>query len=177
MVFASFRADEARERLLQALQDVLADKVSFVMSGFIFEEYLNKPNLHQDPGRPREKLKMPFPKPGDLPPQYRRGEIEVIVIHKTHGIIIMDVKAVGDTFDELNKDEQEELEVVGRVLEKALTLMRKEKDVILHVVSDIPCTVPVSTMLVLPNLSRTMLKKVLDSDPGLRKVFWRDKNN
>ena len=165
------RADEAHERVLGALQEILAHMSCFVRSGFIFEEYLNKP-IHREPGRPREKSKMPFPKPGDLAPQYRRGELDVMVVHKSHGIIIIDVKAVGDTFAELEKNESEELAVVRKVLEKALALTRKEREVILHVVSDIPSTIPVSAMLVLPNLSRETLKKALDSDPGLRQVFW-----
>jgi hypothetical protein len=56
------------------------------------------------------------------------------------------------------------------VLEKALALMRKEKQVILHLISDIPCTIPVSTILVLPNLSRAKLRKALDCNPGLGRV-------
>ena len=159
------------ERLLQTLREVLTEKIWFSISGLTFDEYLNKLFAQKDPGQPRKKLKIPLPKPGDLPPQYRRGEIDVLLINKAHGLIIIDVKAVGDTFDELNMNEREKAELVKKVLVKALCLMRKEKDVVLHLVGDITCTVPVSTMLVLPNLRRPMLKTALDSDPGLREVL------
>ena len=161
------------ERFLQTLQEVLTEKIWFSISGPTFDGYLNKPIPRKDPGQPREKLKIPLPRTGDLLPQYRRGEIDVLLINKAHGIITIDVKAVGDTFDELNMNEREKVEMVKKVLIKALSLMRKEKDVVLHLVSDITCTVPVSTMLVLPNLSRAMLKTALDSDPSLREVLYR----
>ncbi|KAK7100621.1 hypothetical protein V1264_023541 [Littorina saxatilis] len=164
---SNVRADEARERILKCLQELSTIMTCFVMSGVIFDEYLNK-RTRLPTDKPGEKPHIPFPKPGDLASQYRRGEIDVMIFHKSYGIIIIDVKAVGDTFDEMSVNESEKLDLIIKVLEKVLALIRKEREVILHLVSDIPCTIPVSAMLVLPNLSRSLLKDALDLQPVLR---------
>ncbi|KAL8560554.1 hypothetical protein ACOMHN_018954 [Nucella lapillus] len=165
------RADECRERVLGALREVLDNRAAFVLSGIVFEDYLNKgipAHSSQQPGKP---IPIPLPKSADLSPQYRRGEVEMLIIDKAHGIVIVDIKAVGDTIEDLKVDDSQAVGVVRKVLGKAVALMEKSRDVVLHLVSDIPATVAVTLLLALPNLPDHMLRKALESDPHLTKAL------
>ncbi|XP_076457806.1 uncharacterized protein LOC143291678 isoform X2 [Babylonia areolata] len=128
-----------------------------------------KPN---DPTVPSEKTasSLPhvdlsiFPRPRDL---QQRGEFDILMLHRTHGIIIVEVKSVGNvTGVSVSQSEQEH--VIRKRVRQSLKQLDRQVGVLRHVVGDVTQGwVPITKVLMLPNLQRRAVRAALEQDPAL----------
>lgn len=103
---------------------------------------------------------------------YHQGDFDVLLLNRQYGLITGEIKSVGDNFQSLNKPEQELDAILATIVEKAVAQMKKSKDVLEFLVSDLP-DVKVITILMLPNVSSTQLLRTLKSHPAAGQVMTR----
>ncbi|KAK7477372.1 hypothetical protein BaRGS_00031390 [Batillaria attramentaria] len=154
------RDDDAQRHFLYCLRE-LTDKLSEVMvvvSQLRFEDYLKEPSY-------RASI-VKFPKPVDT--KHRRGVFDFLIIHPVHGLLIIEIKAIGDRFEsswpEAKKDAQ-----VSKKVELAVKQLNKVKAVLTHLISDKKPAPPVKTALVMPNIGKDQLERVLITEHKLKK--------
>lgn len=161
------RDDKALRSVLRGLR-TLADKLGEVMvvvSQLQFGNYLNKPTYAAAASL--------FKRPSQMAQQnYHQGDFDVLLLNKQYGLITGEIKSVGDNFQSLNKPEQELDAILATIVEKAVAQMKKSKDVLEFLVSDLP-DVKVITILMLPNVSSTQLLRTLNSHPAAGQVMTR----
>ena len=95
--------DEAHQRVLACLEQLAETEVMFVISQMQFGDYLNKPAYAAAASM--------LPKPGDpvLKSQNKhRGDFDILIIHRHHGILACEIKAVGAKFSQKQLTEEEE---------------------------------------------------------------------
>ena len=184
---SSFREDEARED--QALQCVLAclrdiagtrtpweedvhpqpehvqaealpKQVMFVISQLKYVNYLKDVPEH---------LRGLLPTPKDMEKENQhRGDFDLLIIHRYHGLFACEVKAVGDKL--AGNTESETNEIISKKIVRALEQLRKAEKVLRHLVSLHEPPPRVNKCLMLPNLTRDVLSRVLGVFPQLEQV-------
>ena len=162
--------DGTHQRVLACLEQLAKTQVMFVISQMQFVDYLNEPAY----GEAASML----PKPGDpiLKSQNKhRGDFDVLIIHRQHGILACEIKAVGWNFPAQQFTKEEEGKLAKKVKD-ALRQMQKASDVLHHLVSKDETRPKIRTTLMLPNITRTQLHRVLNltNNQQLLKV---DSNN
>ena len=128
----------------------------FVISQMQFGDYLNKPAYAAAAAM--------LPKPGDpvLKSQNKdRGDFDILIIHKLHGILACEIKAVGWKFPAQQMTEKEE-GILAKKVNDAIKQMQKANDVLDHLVSKDETQPKIRTMLMLPNITRTLLHRVFN---------------
>ena len=148
--------DKAHQRVLACLEQLAETEVMFVISQMQFGDYLNKPAYAAAASM--------LPKPGDpvLKSQNKhRGDFDILIIHRHHGILACETKSVGSTFSSTWFTEEEEGKLAKKVKD-AIKQMQKASDVLLHLVSKDETQPKIRTTLMLPNITRTQLDRVLN---------------
>lgn len=114
-----------------------------------------------------------FQRPRDLSPELQRGKFDMIFINKKHGLIICDIKTVGDTFHVQGQamTEEKEHEIIRDKVTKALKQLDKEEKVLKYLTSDKDDRLKIRTVLILPNIKRNVMLKVLGEDRQLEQDF------
>ncbi|XP_076457498.1 uncharacterized protein LOC143291499 isoform X2 [Babylonia areolata] len=109
-----------------------------------------------------------FPRPRDL---QQRGEFDILMLHRTHGIIIVKVESVGNDFgDSVSQSEQEH--VIRKRVRQSLKQLDRQVGVLRHLVGDVTQgRVPITKVLMLPNLQRRAVRAALEQDPALDQAF------
>ena len=167
---ADAKDDRAMQHVLHCLR-ALADnqnEAMFVLSALDFRNYL----VELCNNAASATL---FPRPADLKTKGKvkgadKGEFDLLVIHPTYGLLVGEVKSVGDTFSgSPSLTTQEEAAVEKRVA-KAVRQLDKEEAVLKHLVSDLQHPPRVRKTLLLPNVTRAQLRSVLASRPALERV-------
>lgn len=93
-----------------------------------------------------------------------RGEIDILIVHRDYGILVAETKAVdGDIFNKMKKSEKEIQSIVKKKLKRALHQLTKEKREMISLLSDLSDRPRVSCLLMLPNISRDLLRSVIKS--------------
>lgn len=172
------RDDEARSRVLHAFRHHFRATTSsstpaiFVISNVNYDDYLSSCEAEE------RRLMAAFPRPRDLPVHLRRGKFDLLIISRLHGVVICEVKSVGEDF--LKAPAETRMTEVGSIrqrLQKAVMQLNKAETVLRHLLSDI-CRagekVPVRKVLVCPNLSRGMLESVGKGDATLQRVSYKN---
>lgn len=158
------RDDQCQQLVLKSLRQLSEEdaQVMFVLSQLNFVNYLNEPCF--------QELTRELPKPVDLKSSNQhRGEFDILIIHRHYGILVAEIKAVGDKMLPVCETKRHGL-VKDRV-EKGVKQLQKEETVLKHLMSDLPSPHPrVLKTLMLPHISSEQLRGVLDSEPQLRKV-------
>ena len=101
------QADIAQQFVLTNLQELGNDRdeVMFIVSQLDYGNYLNKPSYAAC-----------FPKPTDLDEKHKRGDFDVLVIHRHFGVLIGEIKSVGVRHAGVEKTEEAaDADVVKRV--------------------------------------------------------------
>ena len=107
-----------------------------------------------------------FPRPDTTSRQYRNGDFDVLIIHRSYGLIVGEVKSVGaDPHAIPNLDEA----VVSRV-EKAVKQLNKSQVVLNHLVSDMQWPVRITKVLILPNITSVELQQALKTSTTVSQV-------
>ena len=148
--------DESHQRVLACLEQLAETEVMFVISQMQFGDYLNEPAYAAATSM--------LPKPGDpvLKSQNKhRGDFDILIIHRHHGILACEAKSVGSTSSSTWFTEEEEGQLAKKVKD-AIKQMQKASDVLLHLVSKDETQPKIRTTLMLPNITRTQLHRVLN---------------
>ncbi|KAK7477371.1 hypothetical protein BaRGS_00031389, partial [Batillaria attramentaria] len=156
---SNVRDDDAQRHFLyclRALTDELSERMTIV-SQLRFEDYLKEPSYRAS----TEK----FPKPVDT--KHPRGDFDFLIIHPVHGLLIIEIKAIGDRFDP-SLSEAKKDELVSRKIRLAIKQLDKGKAVLTHLISDKKPAPPVKTALVMPNIGKDQLERVLRNNHKLK---------
>ncbi|XP_059168650.1 uncharacterized protein LOC131950481 [Physella acuta] len=154
------RADEGENRVISALEIIgQYDEPMFIICGYQYNNYLNKL---------REEMfsKGETNRPVRAFGQTMRAEHDCLIFHKQYGAIIICIKAIGDNFTDWDASEEQKMESTKKILEKALKQLKREEDMIHHVIRDV-CELTCHKLIALPNLMRKNVKAALQKDPKL----------
>ncbi|KAL8595387.1 hypothetical protein ACOMHN_024086 [Nucella lapillus] len=158
------RDDQTQCHVLYYLHKLFQDSSSalLVLSQLRYEDYLSEPSFHA--------AAQTLPRSVDLKKEGKdRGDFDVLIIHRLYGIAQCEIKSVGNLFavQLLTTDQQDN--IVGRRVNRAVTQLQKGKDVLEHLVSDVPHPPRVCSTLMLPHVTRLQLQRVLEeARPDLR---------
>lgn len=160
------RDDDAMQRVfvcLQALADHNGD-TQVALTQLMFGNYLG-----QESYAAAAEL---FPRPCDHPVPYsmRRGDFDVLIIHKLYGLIVCEVKAFNITH--INQQD-----VDGRIREKlrqVISQLNKAQAVLSHVVSDIAPGLRITKTMIFPNLASCEVQRSIAGDTHLKEVIVTD---
>ena len=134
----------------------------FILSQVSFSNYLNKDS--------EAAAAAQLPRPNTLPEQYRRGDFDILLIHRRYGVLIGEIKSVGRSQPKLGKTPEEEDDDVVKKVERAIKQLDKSDIVVKHVLQDIAQGLTVRKALFLPNVSNAQLRRVLGARPLLEQV-------
>nr|KAG5706764.1 hypothetical protein BaRGS_007267 [Batillaria attramentaria] len=183
--------------LFQMLKEVL-----FAVWGLDFDTYLNNLGAVEDTkplGPPSSGAKQPrltsqrhepkdrnlsktaahrnsssfFLRPRDLSTELQRGTFDVLLIAKDHGIVVCEIKAIGDAFGlpAPGMGNVDELEIIRGKVKKALKQLDKEKKVLRRLTEDLDPSLSIRSTLILPNLKKKTLEAALHVDQALKLDF------
>ena len=158
------RSDACLELLRHCLQ-VLADdqqEVMMVVCELDFRKYLDG---ETDPIH-RAQCAL-FPRPADLKAQdLDEGDFDILILHRTYGLVTMEVKAVGAEQGIVLTDK-----VVVKRVQKSIKQLNKETTVLHHLVSDLTRTpIRVTRCLLVPYLTSQQLSQALTTAPVVAQV-------
>ena len=148
--------DEAHQRVLACLEQLAETKVMFVISQMQFGDYLKEPDY--------AKAAAMLPKLGDpvLKSQNKhRGDFDILIIHRHHGILACEIKSVGRNVSD-HQTTEEKGDILAKRVKKAITQMQKYSDGLHHLVSKDETQPKIRTTMMLPNITRTQLDQVID---------------
>ena len=157
------RDDSAHVKVLRCLQEMpsFQTEIMFITSQLDFGDYLNQPAY--------AAAARALPRPIALRPQRKdRGDFDLLILHRLYGILVGEVKAIGDTLSTLSQ-QQQEVQITKRV-KKAIGQLQKDVDVLRHLVSDQVPGPRIQTTLMVPNLSSAQLQSVLAANSQLAQV-------
>ncbi|KAK7483874.1 hypothetical protein BaRGS_00024891 [Batillaria attramentaria] len=106
-----------------------------------------------------------LPCPRKFPdPAMRRGDFDILILHREYGLLVLEIKSVGDKFDSSSKENQKDDEVLKK-LQKAVDQLNKQQTMLRFMVSDKQPLVRVLASLVFPNVTREQLERILQNNP------------
>ncbi|KAK7087856.1 hypothetical protein V1264_021855 [Littorina saxatilis] len=159
---STVKEDKSQQKVLKALHEVSKDgkEVMFVLSQLNFKDYLPS---HSSSATPR------LPTPRDLKSQNKdQGDFDVLVLHKHLGVLVGEIKSVGDNFQELGFSEQKQEQEIKKKVKQALKQLDKALDVLTHLTKDQQPLPRILKTLILPSISQEQLQQVLNNDPPLK---------
>nr|KAG5688058.1 hypothetical protein BaRGS_017812 [Batillaria attramentaria] len=122
--------DSAQQHVLHCLQELghRQKEVMFVLSQLSYDNYLNKPSYAAAVKLLNRSL--------DLDTEYRRGDFDVIVVHRHYGILAGEIKTVGKQ-QPLYTTSQEKADAdIAKRVEGAVKQLEKSEKVVKHIVED-----------------------------------------
>ena len=136
----------------------------FALSQMRFEDYL---------AAPEHQATLTLPRARDLRDKGQdRGDFDVLIISRRHGLLACEVKSVGDAFSPPDLSPPEKDAIVAKKLLRAAGQLRKAVDVLTHLLSDRREPPRVRVSLVLPNVTREQLDRVLAAHPDVSGSEW-----
>ncbi|XP_025112762.1 uncharacterized protein LOC112575255 isoform X2 [Pomacea canaliculata] len=153
------RDDAAMQRVLFCLKEMAEQKgeVLFAMSNLQFGEYLGEPCY----AAAAAQLALPATLPSTLPPNWKQGDFDVLLIHRHYGFVVCEVKAFGDNVHALNMSPQVIEDKIRDKLKEAATQLDKAAAMLSHLVSDITPGLRITKVIAVPNLKADQVKQAL----------------
>lgn len=154
------RSDTAVRDVLTCLRslatEIHPEEVMMVITNLNFQNYLCK--LTPD-------LKCVFIRPDDC----SEGDFDILIIHRKYGLIVAEIKSVGANLADLQKSRTEKDHKVADKLLQAIEQLNKAKEVLKHLVKDMP-HVHITSALMLPRIEFRELSSVLSQKDDLTQV-------
>nr|KAG5707767.1 hypothetical protein BaRGS_015927 [Batillaria attramentaria] len=156
------KEDRAQQHVLEYLRDrAESDKeVMMFISQLQFRQYLDK---QVDPITAAAAC---LPRPCDVDRAYKRGDFDVLIVHHSYGLIVGEIKSVGD---DPSKTPDLDKAVVKRV-ERAVKQLEKSETVLKHLVSDV-APVNITKALMLPNVTSQQLLQALSTNAKVQQAI------
>lgn len=152
----------AHQRVLSGLRALADDQheVMMVISQLRFENYLNK--------LCKEKLSpsaSPYPRANSLQDtRLHKGEVDILILHRRHGLLVGEVKSVGANWKQLPCSERDKSRSLGTRVAKAVFQLNRTETVLRHFVSDMTADLRIKKILFLPNVTQEVMLKFLKED-------------
>ncbi|KAL8602626.1 hypothetical protein ACOMHN_017362 [Nucella lapillus] len=159
---SDWQGDTAHDRCLQALSG-MQNEVMFIISSLRFQNYLHNP---ANPLHAAAIAQLPSIDDPSIPQNLRNGECDLIIIHRTYGLLIGEIKPVGrnDFFRKQTPDKQ--TQIITDKIRKAVKQLENQHRALSHLVRDLP-PIRISMTLLLPNVSSSQLQSALSASPSL----------
>ncbi|KAL8590729.1 hypothetical protein ACOMHN_059954 [Nucella lapillus] len=159
---SDWQGDTAHDRCLQALSG-MQNEVMFIISSLRFQNYLH--NL-ANPLHAAAIAQLPSIDDPSIPQNLRNGECDLIIIHRTYGLLIGEIKSVGgnEFFSKQTPDKQ--TQIIIKQIQKAVKQLENQHRALSHLVRDLP-PISISMTLLLPNVSSSQLQSALSASPSL----------
>lgn len=180
--------DDALQRVLYSLRKFskVHNEVFVCLSQFPFGSYLGEPSFTPAVAH--------LPLPSNLPQEqswsWRRGDFDVLIIHKNYGFVIIEVKAVkykkqslederdphtnsslqGGGDENTDTPLEDTREKVIQKLKAAAAQLNKGEAMLSHLVKDIAPKVSITKIIACPNLETHEIQSVLSHSNSLEQV-------
>ncbi|XP_025090339.1 uncharacterized protein LOC112561811 isoform X2 [Pomacea canaliculata] len=161
------RDDAAMQRVLFCLQKMFErnGEVLVGLSHLEFRHYLSEPAY--------AAAVAPLPLPSSLPRFWRRGDFDVLLIHRHHGFVVCEVKAFGDNVEKLQMSRQDIDSNISKKMSEAVTQLKKAEAMLSHLVSDIAPGLRITKTIAFPNLSAHQLQQAISQDTRMTQDLCR----
>ncbi|XP_025107255.1 uncharacterized protein LOC112571998 isoform X2 [Pomacea canaliculata] len=161
---SDIRDDAAMQRVILCLQKLTEKKGVFVaLSQLKFGQYLGEPCYAAAAAQ--------LPSAKNLPPHHpeswKDGDFDVLLIHRHYGLVICEVKSVGDNVLALNMSQQDIDKSIRAKLGQAVSQLDKAEVMLSHLVHDVAPGLRVCKTMALPNLTAPQVQQAIDGDPKL----------
>ncbi|KAK7483767.1 hypothetical protein BaRGS_00024983, partial [Batillaria attramentaria] len=159
---STVREDQAQQHVLHCLQKLAETLVEpmVVISQLQFGDYLGEPCY--------SAAAKSYPRAADLKDKdKRRGDFDLLFIHKHYGLLVAEIKSVGVSFADLPMEKGREDAVVKTRLQRALQQLCKADDVLTYLVSDLQRPPRVRKTVMLPYITKSQLRRVLADNANL----------
>ncbi|KAK7106507.1 hypothetical protein V1264_017757 [Littorina saxatilis] len=178
---SDIRDDRTTQRLLACLR-ALADRqneVMFVLSQLDFGDYLGEPcysaaaNAFARPidlKKKKKKKKTKTKEAEETEESLHEGDFDLLIFHREYGVLVGEVKIVGDNFSSLTLTQQQQDAIVVKKVEQAVKQLNKAEKVLTHILSDLQPPPRVRKSVMLPNLARSQLQRVLRNNLQLEQA-------
>ncbi|XP_025111918.1 uncharacterized protein LOC112574816 [Pomacea canaliculata] len=156
------RDDAAMQRVHMCLQK-MAEQNKEVLVGLNqlkFEECLGEPCYSAVAGH----LPVADSLPSSFPENWKRGDFDVLLLHRHHGLVVCEVKTFGDNIHKLNMSQQNIDSNIRQKLKQAVSQLDKAEAMLSHLVSDIAPGLRITKIIALPNLTTHQLQQAISGD-------------
>ncbi|XP_070202752.1 uncharacterized protein [Littorina saxatilis] len=179
---SDIRDDRTTQRLLACLR-ALADRqkeVMFVLSQLDFGDYLGEPcysaaaSVFARPidlkKKKKKKKKTKTQEAEETEESLHEGDFDLLIFHREYGVLVGEVKTVGDNFSSLTLTQQQQDAIVVKKVEQAVKQLNKTEKVLRHLLSNLQPPPRVRKSVMLPNIARSQLQRVLRNNPQLEQA-------
>ncbi|XP_025079892.1 uncharacterized protein LOC112555661 isoform X2 [Pomacea canaliculata] len=148
------RDDAAMQRVLTCLARMSRSSGEVLMgvSQLQFEHYLGEEMY----ALASEQLPRPC--------RWQRGDFDVLLIHRHHGFVVFEVKAIGYNVRQLDMSEEQLYTQVRKKLKQAAYQLNKAKAFLSHVVSDVVSGLRVSVAMAFPYIRAAQVENAIAAD-------------
>lgn len=162
------RHDAARQQVLFCLQKMANQngEILFGISQLKFGQYLREPCY----AAAAAHLPLSANLPPKLPPNWKQGDFDILLIHQLYGFVVCKVKSWGGNVKELSMSQQDLDKNMKKKLKEAASYLNKAKAMLSHLVSDIAPDLRITKAIVVPNITSRQIQTAVDGDPNLRQV-------
>ena len=149
------RCDSGNRLVLKSLERLSESEEAamFVVSERKFGNSLNK-KFHNDP---------------DFGSQDKNGDFDILIIHKQFGILIGEIKVVGDLFSG-QPLKGNNLQSLIKMVKKGTKQLNKSRGMATNIMKNCPARPRIRTTLMLPNIGRELLREALENTTEVIKV-------
>ncbi|XP_025111728.1 uncharacterized protein LOC112574715 [Pomacea canaliculata] len=162
--------DAAFQRLFVCLQKMSEQvKEAFVgISQLEFGQYLGEPCYAAAAAH------LPLPKTiSNDSLHYKQGDFDVLLIHRSYGLVVCEVKSVGDNLKKLNMSQQDIDNNIRKTLRDAMSQLDKAEAMLSHLVSDIAPGLRITRTIAFPNLTAHQVQQAISGDTQLTQDLCR----
>lgn len=157
------RRDKSLSRVLDAIQ-YLGHELErqgmggiFMVSGVSYENYLNRL-----PKRIAQNFEIP--RPQDVA---TRGELDILILHPNAGIVLVQVKSVGENLLTWNASEAEAATAIKKVIIKTAGMTGRDEAVFKHILQDLDPMPTFTKVVALPFVSKSEFDKAMSHKDDL----------
>ncbi|XP_025102176.1 uncharacterized protein LOC112568877 [Pomacea canaliculata] len=163
------RDDASMQRIFVCLQKMFEENRDVVvgLTQLQFGQYLGEPCY----AAAAMHLPLPSSLPSSLPQNWKRGDFDVLLIHRQYGLVVCEVKAFGDNIRVLKMSQQDVSNNIKKKLKDAASQLDKAEAMLFHLVSDIAPGLRITKVIAFPNLTGHQLQQAISSDNNLIQVF------
>ncbi|XP_025099173.1 uncharacterized protein LOC112566958 [Pomacea canaliculata] len=162
---SDIRDDAAMKRVLFFLHRISEEKkeVLFGISQLQFEHYLGEPCYAAAAAHLPLASSLPPPRPRN----WKRGDFDVLLIHRHYGLIVCEVKSFGSITKELNMSQQDRDNNIRKKVSLAASQLEKAEAMLSHLVSDIAPGLRITKTIAVPNLTAHRVQQAISGDQQL----------
>ncbi|KAL8602053.1 hypothetical protein ACOMHN_007323 [Nucella lapillus] len=141
----------------------ISSQVMFVISNLEFRKHLNN---QTDPLHAAAIAQLPSIDYPSIPQNLRNSECDIVLIHRTYGLLIGEIKSVGGSVFFCSQTPDEQTQTMLKQIRNAVKQLDNQQTVLKHLVSDLPPFRIIMTLL-LTNISSSQLQSALSDSPPL----------